>query len=621
MCGAARARRSSSREKREPRAHSAIACARRPVSGAAVTAALALQPECLRLEPGGVEHRIGTGPLGLGGFELSVELHPGRICWSIRNSGSEPRRVRSIALVQSLGRPGEALRMLRHGLQSWSVVDVATFGLARDPSWQSTLPDAFHAAHNADERPVHQANEIRSEGVTVLRRGEAQPLLIGFASGTRHDGTIRLRETAGGIELVVEAFLGEITLAPGAAIALHDVVHASGASTHELLLEWASTVGRNSRARTNAGFVTGWCSWYHYFADVTEADVRANLARAPDWPLDVFQIDDGYQRTIGDWLHPGERFQSPIAQLASEIHAAGLRPGIWLAPFLVAPDSTVARDHPEWLAHDADGNPLIGMINPIWGGGLGGLMLTLDTTRPEVEDHLAATARALVGMGYSYLKLDFTFAPRLPGVYADAARTPAERVRAGYDAIRRGAGDEPFLLGCGAPLLPCVGVVDAMRIGADVAPAWDVDGLGPDNPGPLPGYARTQPATRNALVQTVLRSFMHRRLWLNDPDCLMLRRTVTRLADDQIRAWSAIVARSGGLCVLSDDLALLGERERAEFDALLVEARASDAAARAGHPAEAIGVWAGTDHPGLLAPGATGATRRTRVDLMRGALV
>ena len=47
-------------------------------------------------------------------------------------------------------------------------------------------------------------------------------------------------------------------------------------------------------------------------------------------------------------------------------------------------------------------------------------------------------------------------------------------MRAGYDAIRRGAGDDAFILGCGAPLGTCIGVVDGMRIGPDVAPSWDV---------------------------------------------------------------------------------------------------------------------------------------------------
>jgi hypothetical protein len=57
------------------------------------------------------------------------------------------------------------------------------------------------------------------------------------------------------------------------------------------------------------------------------------------------------------------------------------------------------------------------------------------------------------------------------GVWRDRSLTPAQRVRAGYDAIRRGAGDDTFLLGCGAPQGACIGVVDGMRIGPDVAPA------------------------------------------------------------------------------------------------------------------------------------------------------
>ena len=540
-------------------------------------ALIGLQPTHLRLEPGGAECPIGASVQRLGDFEIRLDESPGRLRWSIRNTATEARRLRSIALVQNLGQPRGPLEMLRNGLQSWSAIDVITFGEGRDPSWQSPLPEAFHAAHNADERMVSQANEIRSEGVTLLRRRGGPELLIGFAGGTRHDGTIRVREGSRGVELVVEAFLGEALLEPGVEVGLHDILHASGDSGDTLLATWADEVGRAGEARASADLITGWCSWYHYFADVTEADIRSNLALARDWPFDVFQIDDGYQRTIGDWLVPGERFQSPIAKLGADIRATGMRPGIWLAPFLVAPDSVVTREHPEWLARDSNNNFVIGMIHPVWGGGLDGLMFTLDTTRADVQEHLESTARAMVSMGYDYLKLDFTYAPRMPGIYADPSQTPAQRIRAGYDAIRRGAGEKTFLLGCGAPLLACVGVVDGMRIGADVSPTWEVDVPKRDGlsygPSQLPGYEATQPSTANALAQTLRRSFMHRRLWLNDPDCLMLRRSHTSLSEEQIRTWAEAVASSGGFCVLSDDLALLGDRERSEFEALLATAR------------------------------------------------
>ena len=139
-------------------------------------------------------------------------------------------------------------------------------------------------------------------------------------------------------------------------------------------------------------------------------------------------------------------------------------------------------------------------------------------------------------MGWRYLKLDFTFAPSLAATdWHDPAQTPAERVRAGYDAIRRGAGDDTYLLGCGAPLGHCIGVVDAMRIGPDVAPSWDL----PADAWRPPGYEDCEPATVNGWRNTLTRSFQHRRLWSNDPDCLMLRTKDTALTEEQMRTWRA----------------------------------------------------------------------------------
>ena len=62
---------------------------------------------------------------------------------------------------------------------------------------------------------------------------------------------------------------------------------------------------------------------------------------------------------------------------------------------------------------------------------------------------------------------------------------------------------------------------------------------------------------------------MHRQLWLNDPDCLMLRTSQTRLTPEQVRAWALAVGVSGGMALVSDDLALLGAEERALLDEVL----------------------------------------------------
>jgi alpha-galactosidase len=183
-------------------------------------------------------------------------------------------------------------------------------------------------------------------------------------------------------------------------------------------------------------------------------------------------------------------------------------------------------------------------------------------------------------MGFPYLKLDFTYGPSLPGRYADPARTPAERVRAGLEAIRRGAGPEAFVLGCGMPLGSGVGLVDAMRIGPDVAPWWRRE----EHEGLVPGYAHSQPSTRNAWRSSLARSFMHRRLWLNDPDCLLLRTTQTRLSPAAVEAWARAVGMTGGLAVVSDDLALLDDTDRRLLEEVTTLGRAVDRASVTGPP-------------------------------------
>ena len=169
----------------------------------------------------------------------------------------------------------------------------------------------------------------------------------------------------------------------------------------------------------------------------------------------MFQLDDGFQAEIGDWLDRKETFPGPLDALARDIDAAGFVPGLWIAPFIASPRSRIAQAHPDWIPHHASGRELVGLVNPGWGGAVN----VLDTTNPAVLDHLEQLARTLVEMGWRYLKLDFTFAPSLAATdWHDPSLTPAERVRAGYDAIRRGAGDDAYVLGCGAPLGHCIGV-------------------------------------------------------------------------------------------------------------------------------------------------------------------
>ncbi|MGQ0832208.1 MAG: glycoside hydrolase family 36 protein [Microthrixaceae bacterium] len=498
-----------------------------------------------------------------------------QLAWSITNTADGPVAVDAVALVCRLESAHEPLRVLRHGYQSWSPTAVATFRVDQDPSRAPGVRSLVLGMHHADP-DVAEADELRSELVTALRDAAGSVAMVGFLGGSEHDGTIRVRPARDGsdaIEVWIEAYLGGAVLGSDERRALHDVMLGAGEGDPSPLLEtWAAAFGAAASARVSAPYQVGWCSWYHYFHGVTEDDLRSNLARADEWPFDVFQLDDGFQSAIGDWLTTNDRFPTPVDGLAAAIAATGRTPGIWLAPFLASPFSRVAAEHPTWLAtHAASGTPLVGMINDGWGG----VVHTLDTTNPDVLQRIEDVARALVEAGFPYLKLDFTYAPSLRGAYADPTRTPAQRVRAGFEAVRRGAGDSTFLLGCGAPLGATVGIVDGMRIGDDVGPWWHAT---PDAYHPA-GHEGGEPATVNAWRNTLSRSFLHRRLWLNDPDCLMLRTDKTQLDAAQVRAWALAVGVSGGMALVSDDLSLLRADARSLLDEVIALGRMVDAEA------------------------------------------
>jgi alpha-galactosidase len=540
------------------------------------------------------------GSYDIGPVTVSLDGSDTELRWAVTTQ--RPLAVDAVALVWDEGAAGDAPRLFSHGYQSWSPTRTLRLGVDQDPSHDPQARTLLRSAFHADPNRV-APGELRSEQVAVLARDRSPVRCIGFAGGERHAGTVRTRIIDGSVEVAVEAWLGGARLTPASSYPLHEVRSSSGDDAATLLEGWASEVGNAASARIRAPYVAGWCSWYQYFHAVTERDIRANLAVIDDWPLDVFQVDDGFQHAIGDWLRPNSRFPSGIDSLAADIAARGRTPGIWIAPFLAAPDSDVAHAHPGWLARAPHRDSFaIGMYNEPWGG----VMATLDTTRPEVLEHLEHTAAALVAMGYRYLKLDFTFAPAMPGRFADASQTPAQRVRAGYDAIRRGAGPDTYILACGAPIGAVVGAVDAMRIGADVAPAWRTYENG--------GYAATTPATQHAFINTCTRSFMHRRLWSNDPDCVMLRTDDTQLTAAAARAWADTVGCSGGLALVSDDLTKLDRATRAQLTEVIELGRVADAHARAGRTPRAEGLLDPAGPHGLR-----GSAGGVRVDLDSGA--
>jgi alpha-galactosidase len=342
------------------------------------------------------------------------------------------------------------------------------------------------------------------------------------------------------------------TLRPGQTIEADPLLIMLG-EPGALLAQYADALAHGLDARRPSTPVSGWSSWYYYFTAVSEADVLANLqmlrSGRATLPLDVLQVDDGYQKFVGDWTQANEKFPGGMKALAARIRDAGFRPGLWLAPLTAAETSRLAREHPDWLVQNAAGRPREAGTN--WQTTLYGL----DTTHPEARDWLRRLCATLVEhWGYDYLKLDFLVTAALHGKRWSTSATRAAALREGLELIRSAVGDDVYLVGCGCPWHSGIGIFDAMRIGPDVAPIWSTDGLFPQ---PGSADAVTMPSAQSSIRNTLTRAWMHPALWTNDPDCLLARGTDTQLTLPQVQALATAIGLTGGMLMLSDDMRTL----------------------------------------------------------------
>ncbi|TCO58351.1 glycoside hydrolase family 36 protein [Actinocrispum wychmicini] len=409
--------------------------------------------------------------------------------------------------------------------------------LVHEQGWQSWSPSTSYSPGTLPYRPANDIRRIgawraeslpapdvyRGEGLVVVDPGDGGPVHV-IASADPTASVPAIDVSIVDSRAVVSAS-GEVT----------DRTDAGPGGVQGALARWADDVAAGLGLAAPRPAPTIWCSWYQYFTKVTESNVDDNLALMDSLPIDVVQVDDGYQVEIGDWLVPSPDF-ADVPGLFARIRDSDHRAGIWTAPFLVGARSAVAADHPEWLVRNYDGSPVSAGHN--WNQDL----YTLDTTHPDAAEYLAGVYRTFRDWGIDFHKIDFVYAGALFGRrYAEV--DPITAYREALALIRDAIGPDAYLLGCGAPQLPSIGLVDAMRVSPDIAPAY----MPADGDISMPGQW-------GATLNGISRAFQHGRFWINDPDCLVARPDVERREH-----WAAHVSQFGGLRGSSDGLDQLDE--------------------------------------------------------------
>ncbi|MBR1422140.1 MAG: alpha-galactosidase [Ruminococcus sp.] len=294
--------------------------------------------------------------------------------------------------------------------------------------------------------------------------------------------------------------------------------------------------------------VFGYTSWYNHYQNISDDKLSNDLDAiiSSEHRQDIFQIDDGYQTAVGDWLSLDKaKFPEGIKKISDRIHDNGMLSGLWLAPFVCEKTSDIYNNKKDWLLYDKNGNEVPAGCN--WSGSY-----VLDFYNDEVREYLREVFRTVLDdWGFDLVKLDFLYAVcEIP----QHGRSRGQIMCEAMDFLRECVGDK-LILGCGVPLGAAFGKVDYCRIGCDVGLTWD-DNL------VMRLTHRERVSTKNSMMNTIFRRQLDGRAFLNDPDVYLLRDENISMAHCQKQSLSIINHLFGSVYFTSDDISSYSDKQK-----------------------------------------------------------
>lgn len=285
----------------------------------------------------------------------------------------------------------------------------------------------------------------------------------------------------------------------------------------------------------------GYTSWYNYFTNITQDVINNDLDsfKKKGRKIDVFQIDDGYQTKVGDWLSLKPCFPDGMRAISDSIHNFGAKAGLWLAPFNCVYGSETFKNHQDWLVKGDNGKPLIAGKNWSLKG-----FFTLDIYNPQAKAYIQNVfSTVLNDWNFDLVKLDFLYSECMqPRNNKSRGQIMCEAM----DFLRECVGDK-LILGCGVPLAPSFGLVDFCRTGPDVSLTWGENYI-------TSCTHRERVSTKTSINNTLFRRHLDGRAFVNDPDVFFLRDYNIKHSQNQKRLLANINKLFGNLLFVSDDI-------------------------------------------------------------------
>ncbi len=321
---------------------------------------------------------------------------------------------------------------------------------------------------------------------------------------------------------------------------------------------WMTWYNQESHLRGGYGATGDTCASYAVTMEESRFLVDSGLA---NYGLRDIAIDDGYQKNVhlGDWLETVPTFPTGMEGLARDLRKLGMKPAVWITPFLATEDSAVYRNHPDWFVRY--GFDWYHAGPPV-------KAYQFDPTAPGAIHWLLDVFRTFSKWGYHAFKNDFSgsLISSHGKRYHNQKQTGLMRWRWTWRKIKEALGGDGAcsLQLCGANNLGAIGIVDSVRTGSDI-------GGGVRD-------AQWKTIRDDTATTAINRWWQNKRFFLCDADNLQVAEYKNyRLYQDTVdyeykmaRSWdearvrAALVVATGGNIILGDRLTLL-EPERLDI--------------------------------------------------------
>lgn len=290
--------------------------------------------------------------------------------------------------------------------------------------------------------------------------------------------------------------------------------------------------------------IFGYTSWYDTYQNINEEMILDKLEHA-DKRFNLFQIDDGYETHVGDWMSIDKsKFKLGLKPIVDKIHEKNMLAGIWLAPFAAEEESELFKNHKDWFLKDQNNEFIKAGCN--WNG-----FYALNLSKEEVKKYIKDSLEYYSNLGFDFFKLDFVYAA---SINVPKGYTRSEWQNYTYSFLRNILKDK-LILGCGANLFNSYNNFDYLRVGCDVS--FDFD----DKPY-MRLLHRERNSTKNTILNTIYRSIFDNHLFLNDSDVFLLRDTNTTMSFETRKTLIKINSLASSVLMTSDDIASYDEAKQ-----------------------------------------------------------